>query len=134
MSLQAMIEARRIEQVEPNAEEAALALDEAARHATSAEGIVATDPNGAYQLAHDGARKAVMPHMRRSGFRVRSGEGSHVITAEYATVAIDQTLGPRLERMRRRRNRSEYGAAYFEADEVRDAIDVARALVAAVAG
>ncbi len=129
-----MIEARRLEQVEPNAEEAALTLEEAGRHAMSAEGIADTDPNGAYQLAYDGARKAVVAHMKRSGLRVRSGEGSHAITAEYATVAIDQTLGGRLEAMRRRRNRSEYGTAHFEAAEVSDAIDIARALVAAVAG
>ena len=128
-----MLAAGRLERVEPDLDGAALAREEAARHADSAELIVETDPNGAYQLAYDAARKAVMSKLREEGLRVRKSEGGHAITAEFARIAIDGELGLRLESMRRRRNRSEYGRAYFEAEEVRDAVAVARALIAATA-
>jgi HEPN domain len=108
------------------------ALAEARRHADSAETISELDGNGAYQLAYDGARKAVMAEMRREGIRVRRGEGAHALVAEYAALTIDAQLGQRLDAMRRRRNRSEYGSAYFGVEEVKDAVTTARALIEAV--
>ncbi|MGH2998822.1 MAG: hypothetical protein ACRDNM_05920 [Gaiellaceae bacterium] len=55
-----------------------------------------------------------------------------MITATYAAVAIDGDLGRRLEAARRRRNRSEYGVAYFDQAAVADIIDLAERLAAAV--
>jgi hypothetical protein len=118
--------------VEVDPDGAGSALEEALRHVDSAGAIRLTDPNGAYQLAYDAARKAVMSHMRRNGIRVRRGEGAHAILASYAALAIDEGLGKRLDGMRRRRNRSEYGSAYFNDDDVRDATAVAASLIAAV--
>lgn len=131
MGVERLIDQRRLERVEADPGAAQQALAEAAKHADSAELIANDDPNGAFQLAYDAGRKAVMAHMRRAGVRVRRGEGGHATTADYAAAAIDPTLGERLDRMRRRRSRSEYGTAYFEGDEVREAIAVARALISA---
>ena len=133
MTVESMVEAGSLERVAPDVDGAALALEEATRHASSAEQIATSDPNGAYQLAYDAARKAVMAKLRQQGLRVRKGEGGHALTADFARVAIDEELGKRLESMRRRRNRSEYGSAYFSADEVGEAIEVARGLIAASA-
>ena len=133
MTADRLVAAGRIEPVAADDEGAEAALEEAARHADSAESIAANDPNGAYQLAYDGARKAIAAHMRRAGFRVRRGEGAHAITAEYARDVIDPELGKRFDSMRRRRNRSEYGSAFFSEEEVEGAVAVARALVTAVA-
>jgi hypothetical protein len=45
---------------------------------------------------------------------------------------VSTELGGSLDRMRRRRNRSEYGSAYFERRELDAAIATARAIVEAV--
>ena len=132
MSIERLLNDRVLERVEPDEEGAAQALDEATKHASSAELISPTDPNGAFQLAYDGARKAVTASLRREGLRVRKGEGSHQVTAQYAAMAIDAKLGERLERARRRRNRSEYGSAFFTEADVLDLVELVRALVDAV--
>lgn len=72
-----------------------------------------------------------MSAMRREGVRVRRGEGAHAITAEYAGHKCDRELARRLDSMRRRRNRSEYGTAFFSRAEVLEAIETASALNAA---
>lgn len=108
------------------------ALIEAEKHAQSARVIAAADPNGGFQLAYDAARKAVTAKLRSDGLRIRRGEGGHVATAEYAVAELDAELGDRLERLRRRRNRSEYGTAFFTVEDVTDAVELAEALIAAM--
>ena len=125
----AMVERGALERVEPDPEGAQAALDEARRHARSARAIAGSDLNGAYQLAYDAARKAVLVRMRRDGLRVRRGEGAHALTAEYARRELDDPLGRRLDAMRRRRNRSEYGMISFTGDDVEDAISIAETLI-----
>lgn len=117
--------------MDADAPSADAALEESSQHLDSARTIADTDPHGAYQLAYDAARKAVMSSMRREGVRVRRGEGAHAITAEYAGHRLDPELGRRFESMRRRRNRSEYGTAFFSRQEVLEAIETASALRAA---
>jgi hypothetical protein len=131
MSVESLIQTGKLEKVALDPAGAISALEEARSHIASALVIKDNDPNGAFQLAYDAARKAVMSHMRGAGVRVRKGEGAHAIAALYAAAAIDADLGKRLDVMRRRRNRSEYGSAYFDEDDVQDATSVAAALVAA---
>jgi hypothetical protein len=127
-----MVAAGELEIVDGDAAGAQAMLDDARQHTESARIIADSDPNGAYQLASDAARKAVASSMRVSGFRVRKGEGGHMITAAYASAAIDEGLGKRLELARRRRSRSEYGAAFFSDEAIRDIIGLATALIEAV--
>lgn len=127
-----MVAAGDLEIVAADVDAAAVSLEEARLHLHSAAAISSSDPNGAYQLAYDAARKAVMSSMRAGGFRVRKGEGGHAITASYAAEALDQALGKRFDSARRRRNRSEYGSAFFDAASIADAIDLAGLLIAAV--
>lgn len=126
-----MVAAGVLELVDADFEGAALSLEEARLHLQSAQSISLSDPNGSYQLAYDAARKAVMSSMRAGGFRVRKGEGGHAITAAYAAEAMDPALGKRLDSARRRRNRSEYGSAFFDAASIADAIDLAGLLILA---
>jgi YD repeat-containing protein len=128
-TLEEMLSSGLIEPVQRDPDTATARLEESERHLRSAAAIAEEDPNGAYQLAYDGARKAVASHMARNGLRARRGEGAHAITAQYAEAAISRELGVRRERMRRRRNRSEYASAHFEEDEVADAIDIGRQIV-----
>jgi hypothetical protein len=107
MTFDEMLRNGELERVEPDEDACVSALEEARRHIDSARAIASTDPNGAYQLAYDAARKAVVGNMRRSGVRVRRGEGARALTALYASGAMEEELGMRLDQMRRRRNRSE---------------------------
>jgi hypothetical protein len=130
-----LLAGRGVQQVEPDADAAAASLEEAARHLASARAIAETDPNGAYQLLYDAARKAVAAHMLSRGYRARNAQGAHAVTARYAAVALAARTpsAAELERLRRRRNRSEYALAFFEPAEVREALEHAEAIVRVVA-
>jgi hypothetical protein len=135
--LEALVREGRIDRVEADPDAARDRLEEARRHLDSAGLIAETDPAGAYSLLYDAARKAVDAHMLMSGYRVsKSRLGAHEATARYAASVLGS--GPhaesarRFDRMRRNRNRSEYGAwqigrSTSEADLVH-----ARAIVDAV--
>jgi hypothetical protein len=129
MTADEMIARGELQAILPDPAGARAALEEARRHVESAASIAPRDPNGAYQLAYDGARKAVMAHMRERGVRVRRGEGGHAVTARYVMQEIDAELGARLDGMRRRRNRSEYGSTFFGPAEIEDAIAIASRLL-----
>jgi hypothetical protein len=132
--LRRLLAGRGVQQIEPDADSAAASLEEAARHLASARAILQTDPNGAYQLLYDAARKAVAAHMFSVGYRARNAPGAHTVIARYAAAALaDRTpSASELDRLRRRRNRSEYGLAFFEPAEVQEALGHAQAIVRAV--
>ena len=98
--------------------------------------IAELDPSGAYVLAYDAARKSVAAALLTSGYRVLSRPGSHQALAQYAAsiaIRIDEPALNRFDRLRRNRNRSEYGSRTFGKAEVAEAIDTARAIRAACA-
>ena len=130
-ALQHLLETGVLEEVEPHGEDALLRLDEAERHLASAEQIAANDPNGAFQLAYDAARKAATAHMLARGLRVTNQPGAHATTGRYALVEIGEAFAP-FDRMRRRRNRSEYGTSFISEVEVADAVANGRVMVEAV--
>lgn len=125
-----------IERVEPDQATATGWLDDSARHIEAATKIAELDPSGAYVLAYDAARKSVSAVLLTSGHRVLSRPGSHQALAQYAESMADQTGEPaltRYDRLRRNRNRSEYGSRNFGKAEVAEAIDTAKAIRAACA-
>ena len=65
------------------------------------------------------------------GLRVTNHPGAHATTGRYAVIELGETFVP-FDRMRRRRNRSEYGTSLVSETEVADALANARAMVAAV--
>jgi len=125
-----------IEPVEPDHATANGWLDDAGRHLDAATKVAGLDPSGAYVLAYDAARKAVAAALLMSGHRVLSRPGSHQALAQFAeslTKQVDEPALKRFDRLRRNRNRSEYGSRSFGKAEVEEAIDTARAIRATCA-
>lgn len=125
-----------IEKVEADQATATGWLDDAARHLEAATKIAKLDPSGAYVLAYDAARKSVAAALLMSGHRVLSRPGSHQALVQYAESMAVQSEEPaltRFDRLRRNRNRSEYGSRTFGKAEVTEAIDTAEAIRAACA-
>jgi len=125
-----------IEKVEPDQATATGWLADAGRHLEAATKIAELDPSGAYVLAYDAARKSVAAALLMSGHRILSRPGSHQALAQYAesiAIQVDEPALNRFDRLRRNRNRSEYGSRTFGKAEVAEAIDTANAIRAACA-
>ncbi|HEX6301181.1 MAG TPA: HEPN domain-containing protein [Acidimicrobiia bacterium] len=125
-----------IEVVEPDQATATKWFDDAGRHLEAATKIAELDPSGAYVLAYDAARKSVAGALLMSEHRVLSRHGSHQGLVQYADALATQVDEPalnRFDRLRRNRNRSEYGSQTFGKAEVKEAIDTAGAIRAACA-
>jgi HEPN domain-containing protein len=123
-----------IEAVETDETVATQWLQDARRHVKAAKAIAELDPSGAYVLAYDAARKSVAAALLMTGHRVRSRPGDHQALAQFAKDLASRTSEPalaRFDRLRRNRNRSEYGSKSFGQAEVREAIDTAKAIQAA---
>ena len=60
-----------VEEVEPDAEGARVMLANCSAHIASAQAVADTDPEGAFQLAYDAARKAINAHMLARGLFAR---------------------------------------------------------------
>lgn len=117
-------------------EESQKELAAAKTHLLGAEAASQHDPTGAFSLAFDAARKAVVAHMRANGLRVRPRFGAHYQTGRYARAALtgrvaDEHLSA-LEDMRVVRNDTEYGAEVVEGSDAAEALAHARAIVDAV--
>lgn len=97
----------------PASREAAEGLVRAAqRHLASAELIVDSDPQGAYALAYDGARKGMAAVLEVQGLRATS-LGGHVVLFDALEAQFEPPLGHLLRpfnRMRVRRNQVEYAS------------------------
>lgn len=106
-------------------------------HLSSAATIAESDPVGAFSLAYDAIRKALVAHMLLNGFRVRSGIGAHYQTGRYGLAAlsglgVDDPLRA-FDRLRSLRNRSEYRGALVKEADVDVAMAHAHAILAVVA-
>ncbi|MDQ4124535.1 MAG: hypothetical protein M3134_02900 [Actinomycetota bacterium] len=114
-----LIDEKRIERVVPDRARAETKLDEAERHLESSRAVAANDPEDAYALLYDAARKAVDAHMAANGLRVsKSRPAAHETTALYAAEVIGgayEADGKALNRMRKQRNRAEYGSWHISA-------------------
>lgn len=111
-------------------------LSDAGRHLEAARQIAELDPAGSYVLAYDAARKSVAAALLMDGYRVLSRPGAHRALTQYAESLASQTgenALTRVDRLRRNRNRSEYGSRTFGKAEVAEAIDSAEAIRAACA-
>jgi hypothetical protein len=102
-------------------------------HLKSAAAVAQSDPVGAFSLAYDAIRKALIAHMRAHGLRVRSGVGAHYQTGRYGLGAlggrgVDDALG-QFDTLRALRNRSEYSGALVKEADVHEAISYAEAVL-----
>ncbi|HSJ71800.1 MAG TPA: HEPN domain-containing protein [Acidimicrobiia bacterium] len=120
-----------IEPAPPDEAMAAQWIADSGRHIDASAAITTIDPTGAYVLAYDAARKAVAAALLLEGYRVRSRPGAHQALARFARELSEQTQVPQLgrfDRLRRNRNRAEYGSRTFGSAEVEEAIGIARAI------
>jgi len=133
VDLEQLVTDKVIRRCEPDLEAARRELQMARAHIESAATVAVDDPNAAFQLAYDGARKAVAAHMRARGCRVGSGMGAHAKTGRYALAVFrDQAVRPHVERfddLRVVRNESEYDALLLDEADARDALVDADAIV-----
>lgn len=123
-----------VEGVETDSATSAKWLEDAERHLQAAGAVSEIDPSGAYALAYDAARKSVAAALLATEHRVRSRPEAHQALAQYADDLANTTGEPalkRLDRLRRNRNRSEYGSRTFGRAEVSEAISTAKAIRAA---
>lgn len=130
--VEALVRDGRIERIEADADAALEKVGEAARHLDSATQIADADPAGAYSLLYDAARKAIDAHMLASGYRVSKGHlGAHEATARYASATLGEEA-QQFDRMRRNRNRSEYGVWEVGRSTLEADLEHARRIVLAV--
>lgn len=129
MNLDELLRSGRLERVPADEKAAVKMLDEARAHLRSAESILSDDPDGAYSLFYDAARKAISAHMMARGLRARNQQGAHVSVGLYAVAEIRGTAVGRFDRPRRSRNRSEYGVRIFGDEELHRDLATARAIV-----
>ena len=119
--------------IRPDAKAARSGLVAARAHLMGAAAIAELDPVGAFSLAYDAMRKALVAHMRVNGLRVRGGMGAHYNTGRYGLAAlsgrgIDSALRD-FDTLRLLRNRSEYRDAFVKEADVHEAISRAQAVL-----
>ncbi|WP_314171782.1 hypothetical protein [Streptomyces winkii] len=105
-----MISRRELERVPPSRQSAEAELERSRTHAGSARELMESDPEGAYTLAYDAARRALAAVLQNQGLRATS-RGGHRAVYETARAQLDPPLGSVIRpfnRMRVRRNEVEY--------------------------
>lgn len=133
----ALIETRHLQRVIADSDTAAALLSSARRHVESACLTVDQDPEAAYALAYDAARKSATALLNHQGLRPTSA-GGHVAVVDAIRAQFPGVPGLiSLDRLRRRRNQAEYPDPHsydpITSDEADGAIDVARECIASVA-
>lgn len=98
----------RLEQVPADRPSAQLRLARAEEKLEAARKIAAIDTEVAYVTAYDAMRIAVTAHMLSLGYRVRAIAGAHEAVGIYAEAMINSPSTLEYQRIRRRRNKSEY--------------------------
>ncbi|GCD35147.1 hypothetical protein OEIGOIKO_02890 [Streptomyces chrestomyceticus JCM 4735] len=109
-TIDALIGGGQLERVPASQQAAEVELVRARTHVGSARQLAATDPEGAYTLAYDAARRALAAVLQNQGLRATS-RGGHTVIYEAVRAQLDPPLGSILRpfnRMRARRNEVEY--------------------------
>ncbi|SDX76506.1 hypothetical protein SAMN05421504_103757 [Amycolatopsis xylanica] len=109
-TIDALIARGAIEHVPASQEAAEAELARARTHVASARQVLEMDPEGAYTLAYDGARRALAAILQNQGLRATS-RGGHIAIYEAVLAQLDPPLGTILRpfnRMRSRRNEVAY--------------------------
>ncbi|MBI4944444.1 MAG: hypothetical protein HY830_27190 [Actinobacteria bacterium] len=106
--MERLLTERRLQRVETSEESVAALLAAAGRHLDLARSGGAVDPEGAFTLAYDAARKAATAVLARQGLRPTS-RGGHLVVVDAMRAQFPDVAGlSSLDRLRRRRNEAEY--------------------------
>jgi hypothetical protein len=105
-----LLSEQRLQRVPASRKHADALVAQARRYLESADLVTTTDPDAAFVLAYDAARKALTGILENQGLRPTS-RGGHIALIDAVTAQLDPPLGGTLrpvDRMRSRRNRVEY--------------------------
>lgn len=133
--IERLLEARQLERVPADADAVAALIGTARRHVTSSTATAVDDPEGAFALAYDAARKTATALLAHQGVRPTSA-GGHIAVVAAMNAQFPGVAGLKsIDRIRRRRNQAEYpDPQHYDpitGDEVDDAIKVAEACLSA---
>lgn len=104
----ALIEARHLQRVVGDPETVTALLASARRHVASAQVTAEDDPEAAYSLAYDAARKTATALLNHQGLRPTTA-GGHLAIVDTINAQFPGVPGlASLDRLRRRRNQAEY--------------------------
>jgi HEPN domain-containing protein len=124
-----------LERVPPSEQVAARLLTNAEAHIGLASKGIEDDPAGTLQLSYDAARKASVALLAVQG--LRSTTRGHIAVIDATRAQFDDggmKIFDKLNRLRRRRNTTEYpglGSPTVTADDARKALATAREIVGA---
>jgi hypothetical protein len=129
----ALIKARRLQQVACDPDTVEILLASARRHIASAKLTAERDPEAAFCLAYDAARKSATALLNQQGLRPTAA-GGHIAVVDAISAQFPGVPGlASLDRLRRRRNQAEYpdprGYDPITVAEANDAITVAGSCV-----
>ena len=135
--ISALIEARDLQRVVADSDTVSALLSSAHRHVESACLTVNNDPEAAYTLAYDAARKSATALLNHQGLRATSA-GGHIAVVDAIRAQFPGVPGlTSRDRLRRRRNQAEYPdfQSYdpITTDEADGAIETARQCIASAA-
>jgi HEPN domain-containing protein len=135
VTINALLERSHIQRVAADSETGETLVATSERHAQSAATLTDSDPEAAFSLAYDAARKAVTALLAHQGLRPTTA-GGHIAIVEAITAQFPGVAGLKsLDRLRRRRNQAEYpdpaGYDAITPKEATEALDAARATISA---
>lgn len=103
----ALIDARHLQQVVGDPDTVNALLSSARRHVASARRTMDADPEAAYSLAYDAARKTATALLNHQGLRPTTA-GGHLTVVDTINAQFPGVPGlTSLDRLRRRRNQAE---------------------------
>ncbi len=129
-----MLDAGDLQKVTASREHADRLLGQAQRHLASTQHALVADPEGAYALLYDAARKALTAILENQGLRPTS-RGGHLAVYHAVRAQLDPPMGRVLlpfDRMRRRRHDVEYppaGAPELRPEDVAEDVPKVTALL-----
>ncbi len=129
----ALIAARRLETVPADLVLARIRVTAAGQRWMTAQSLMEVDVDVAYVTAYDAARRAATAHMLATGLRARAVPRAHEAVGDYVLAMIATASAAEFQRIRRRRNKSEYDDIVIGHADARNDVDHCGEIVEAVA-
>lgn len=125
-----LLEARHLQRVPADPATVESLMGSARRHIATASKSTDDDPEGAFALAYDSARKTATALLAHQGLRPTTA-GGHIAVVETVNAQFPNVTGLKsIDRLRRRRNQAEYPEPSnydpVTPDEADEAVAVAR--------
>ena len=109
-TVEQLLAVKDLQLVPPSRDHADRLLTQAAHHLDTARAAASSDPEGAYGVLYDAARKALTAILANQGLRPTS-RGGHIAVFQSVRAQLDPPMGRTVQpfdRIRRRRKDAEY--------------------------